>query len=149
MCRLYANNWAVGKFGYYLPWAIASGVLTAIAYGLLTTLGPHTSTGHWIGYQILFGAGRGFGLQMPIIAIQNLLAPAQIPVAMSLLMFSSTLGGALFLSFADTIFTNSLRSLLPKEAPGAKIEAVINAGAYGFRHAVSKADLPGVLRGKN
>lgn len=137
---------AVGLLGYYLPWSVASAVLMSVGYGLLSLLDPHTSTGRWIGFQILFGVGRGLGLQMPMVAIQNQLAPAEIASGMSLLVFSSTLGGALFLSFADTIFTNSLQSLLPNDAPTVSVEKVINAGAYGIRHAVSKSALPGVLR---
>ncbi|KAL9125225.1 MAG: hypothetical protein Q9175_008117 [Cornicularia normoerica] len=54
----------VGRLGYYLPWAIASGVLTSIGTGLISTFTPTTSTGTWIGYQILAGAGRGCGIQM-------------------------------------------------------------------------------------
>ena len=38
--------------------------LTAIGKGLISTLTPTTSTGTWIGYQILAGAGRGCGMQM-------------------------------------------------------------------------------------
>lgn len=137
---------AVGIFGYYLPWSVASAVLTAIGYGLTSTLDAHTSTGKWIGYQILFGLGRGVGLQMPLVAIQNTIAPAQIATAMSLMFFCSTIGGALFLSFADTIFTNSLRSLLPKQAPEVDAAAVIKAGAYGFRRVVPKPYLSEVLK---
>ena len=62
---------------------------------------------------------------------------------MSLLMFSSTIGGALFLSFANTIFTNSLRSLLPTVV---SIEKVVNAGAYGIRDVVSNSELTAVLK---
>ena len=137
---------AVGYFGYQLPWSIACAVLTSVGYGLMSTLDPHTSTGHWIGFQVLFGAGRGLGLQMPLIAIQNLLAPAQIPTAMSIITFSSTFGGALFLSFANTIFSNSLQTLIPQDAPGVDVHAVVNAGAYGFRRVVPDGDLLGVLR---
>lgn len=133
----------VSMLGYHLPWSVGSAVLAAIGYGLLTTLDPHTPTSHWVGFQILYGFGRGFGLQMALVAIQNLLAPAQIPVAMSLLMFSSTIGGALFLSFANTIFSNSLRSLLPASV---NLERVLNAGAYGVRNVVPKSELAGVLR---
>ena len=137
---------AVGKLGYYLPWCVASAVLTAVGYGLLSTLAPHTSTGKWIGYQILFGTGRGFGLQMPLVAIQNTLAPAQIPMAMSLIMFSQNFGGALFLGFSDTILTNSLRSLLKKDAPDVDIDAAVRAGAYRLRKVVPPASLPNVLK---
>jgi hypothetical protein len=49
--------------GYYLPWAVASGILTSIGGGLLSTLTPYTATGKWVGYQILAGAGRGAGFQ--------------------------------------------------------------------------------------
>jgi MFS family permease len=54
----------VGRLGYYLPWAVASGLLVSIANGLLSTLTTRSSTGKWIGYQIIGGAGRGCGLQM-------------------------------------------------------------------------------------
>ena len=54
----------VGRLGYYLPWAVASGLLVSIANGLISTLTPTSSTGEWIGYQIIGGAGRGCGLQM-------------------------------------------------------------------------------------
>ena len=137
---------AVGKYGFYLPWSVAGAVLAAVGYGLLSTLGPHTSTGKWIGYQILFGAGRGCGLQMPLVAVQNTLAPSQIPTATSLVIFAQNFGGALFLSFADTILTNSLRSLIPQDAPGVDPQTIVNAGAYGFRHAVPKQSVAGVLR---
>ena len=81
----------------------------------------------------------------PIVAVQNLLAPEQIPVAMALLMFAQTFGGALFLSFSGTIFTNSLKSLIPKYAPTVDAQAVITAGATGFRKLISGADLADML----
>jgi hypothetical protein len=54
----------VSKFGYYLLWSALSGVLTSIGLGLISTFTPQTSTGVWIGYQIIAGAGRRCGLQM-------------------------------------------------------------------------------------
>jgi hypothetical protein len=36
-------------------------VLAAIGAGLVTTFEEGTSTGKWIGYQILFGFGCGLG----------------------------------------------------------------------------------------
>jgi hypothetical protein len=50
--------------GYYLPWAVASGAVTAIGYGLISTFTPTTETAKWIGYQIVLGSGRGMGIQM-------------------------------------------------------------------------------------
>ncbi|KAL9639043.1 MAG: hypothetical protein Q9164_001178 [Protoblastenia rupestris] len=135
----------VGKLGYYLPVSLFGAVLIAIGNGLVATFDPGTSTGKWIGYQIILGAGSGGALQMPIIAVQNTLQPVQIPVAMALLMFSQTFGGALFLSFSDTIFENSLKTLIPEYVPSLRPEVVINAGANGFLKVISRSDLANVL----
>ena len=80
-----------------------------------------------------------------MIAVQNTLQPVQIPIAMALLMFSQTFGGALFLSFSDTIFTNSLKALIPTYAPSIDANTVINAGANGFRRLISSSNLRNVL----
>lgn len=54
----------VERLGYYLPFMLICGVLNAIASGLLSLLSPSTPTGKWVGYQILLGIGRGFGLSV-------------------------------------------------------------------------------------
>ena len=64
---------------------------------------------------------------------------------MALLMFSQAFAGALFLSFSAVIFTNSLKTLVPKYAPSVNPQTVINAGATGFRSLIKGADLAGVL----
>ncbi|KAJ5157256.1 major facilitator superfamily domain-containing protein [Penicillium canariense] len=136
----------IGKMGYYLPWAVACGVLSSIGNGLLSTLAQNTSTGKWVGYQIIAGAGRGAGFQTPLIAVQNTLPPSQISVGMSILMFAQTLSGAIFLTFADVIFSTGLKSTIPKDAPNVNPQVVIAAGATGIRDVVSNQDLPGVLK---
>lgn len=64
---------------------------------------------------------------------------------MALAMFFTTFFGALFLSFANTVLTNSLRSLVPHYAPKVSADTVIAAGATDLKSAVPAADLPGVL----
>ncbi|KAJ5591582.1 MFS multidrug transporter [Penicillium hispanicum] len=135
----------VERVGYYLPIIAGSAALMSVSNGLLSTLAPHTSTGKWIGYQILLGVARGLGLQMPIVAVQNAMPPPQIPIATALVVFSQTFAGALFLSLSDTIFTNSLKTLLPEYAPSVKPETVIDAGATGLRSQVSAAELANVV----
>ncbi|KAI5269649.1 MFS general substrate transporter [Aureobasidium subglaciale] len=136
----------VTKVGYYLPFSVTCGVLTAISCGLLSMLGPHTSMAKWIGYQILGGVGRGLGIQMPIVAVQNLLPKSQASVAMSILIFSQTFGGALFLAFAQTVFNTGLSSALKEYAPEVAAETILAAGATGVRGVVSGAVLPHVLQ---
>ena len=59
-----ANALTVNKVGYYVPVALFAAVLLSVGSGLMATFSPSTPTGKWIGYQILYGAGRGLGLQM-------------------------------------------------------------------------------------
>ncbi|KAJ5227232.1 uncharacterized protein N7469_007238 [Penicillium citrinum] len=136
----------IGKFGYYLPWAVFCGVATAIGNGLLSTLTPDTSTGKWVGYQIILGAGRGAGFQIPMLAIQNQLAASQVSIGMAILMFMQTLSGAVFLTFDDVIFSTGLKALMPQYAPNANTAAIIAAGATGMRDVTSSDDLSGVLK---
>ncbi|KIM97836.1 hypothetical protein OIDMADRAFT_203035 [Oidiodendron maius Zn] len=135
----------VGRLGYYLPWVIGGTALTAIGSGLMSTFTPTSSTGIWIGFQIISGFGRGSGLQMPVLAMQNSVKPAEVPVAMSLIIFFQNIGASLFLSFAQTTFSSGLVHALPIFAPDVNVQAVINAGASGFRNVVTQALLPGVL----
>jgi hypothetical protein len=82
----------------------------------------------------------------PIVAMQNSVKPSEIPVAMSLIVFFQNLGSSLFLSFDQTAFSNGLINALPGFAPGIDVEAVIQAGASGYRAVVPPALLPGVIR---
>lgn len=66
-------------------------------------------------------------------------------MAMALLMFSQSFFGALLLTFSDTIFTNSLKTLVPKYAPSVDPQTVINAGATEFRMMIHGTDLANVL----
>jgi MFS family permease len=52
--------------------------LTAQGSGLMTTFDPASRIAKWIGYQAIYGAGVGFGLQQPLIAIQTALPENQV-----------------------------------------------------------------------
>jgi hypothetical protein len=65
-----SNGPIVNRVGYYIPISLFSAVLVAVGGGLMSTFSPSTSTGKWIGYQIILGVGRGIGLQMV-----NLISP--------------------------------------------------------------------------
>lgn len=82
----------------------------------------------------------------PIIAVQNTLKLQQVPTAMAMIMFCQSFFSATFLSFADVIFNNSLRTIIPQQAPDINVKAVIQAGATAFRSVVPASDLQAVLR---
>ena len=52
-------NRPVSVLGYYLPFLLAGGAISAVGYGLLSTLSPTTSVAKWVGYQILYGVASG------------------------------------------------------------------------------------------
>ncbi|KAF2673519.1 efflux pump [Microthyrium microscopicum] len=137
----------VGKFGYYLPWAMACSVLFSIGSGLLTTLTPHSKTVEWVMYQVIAGFGRGCGLQIPIVAMQNDLPPQQQALGMALIGFAQTFGGAVFLVVAQLIFSHGLKSEIPKYAPEVNPQSIIDAGATKFRQFITPSQLPAVLEG--
>lgn len=55
---------AVTKIGYVIPVAVFSTVFLSIGTGLYSLLQPGSSSGKWIGFQILGGVGFGAGLQL-------------------------------------------------------------------------------------
>ncbi|KAF5871055.1 putative mfs multidrug transporter protein [Botrytis fragariae] len=140
-----ASGPIVGIVGYTIPIALFSSVLLSVGCGLFGTFTPHTSVGKWLGYQILYGVGRGLGIQMPILSVQKTVPPKTIPLAMALVTFSQSFGAALFLSLGETIYSNSFQTLIPQYAPGVNATKVIDAGATAFRGFLSGDELEGVL----
>ncbi|KAJ7661537.1 major facilitator superfamily transporter [Mycena polygramma] len=131
--------------GYYTPFMILSSVLMAVGAGLISTFGVHTGHAHWIGFQIIYGLGVGFGMQQPTIAAQAVLSLQDIPTGTSIMMFAQTLGGALFVSVAQNVFQNKLAAGLAASVPNVNPAIVLKAGATSLRTAIDAADLPAVL----
>lgn len=140
-----ASGGAVTLLGYYTPWMIASSILMSIGVGLLSTLEVDSGHAKWIGYQILYGFGLGFGMQQPLIAAQTVLKLDDVPVGTALIIFMQTLGGALFISVAQNIFTNRLVSNLLEQVPTLDPSIVLKTGATSLKHAVNVDLLPKVL----
>ncbi|OBR06534.1 Efflux pump [Colletotrichum higginsianum IMI 349063] len=136
----------IGKMGYYLPWALASSAIMLVGAGLTTTLTVQATVAQWVMYQFVAGFGRGCGMQTPVIAIQNTLPAKQIPLGMSLVIFTQTFGGSLALTIAQLVFNSCLKEAIPKFAPTANVDAITYAGATGFSSVVTPDELPGVLR---
>nr|GAT55039.1 major facilitator superfamily transporter [Mycena chlorophos] len=135
----------VTAFGYYTPFMILSSIFMAVGAGLITTF-KATGTGHlhWIGYQIVFGLGAGFGQQQPIMAAQTVLPLADVPTGTSLIVFLQILGASLFISVAQNVFTNELVAGLAT-IPDIDPKIVLNAGATTLRDAVPPRYVPAVL----
>ena len=130
--------------GYYVPFYYLCVVLSAIGAGLLTTW--QISTGHamWIGYQVIYGFGVGFGIQQSLITIQTVLPLKDIPTGTAMSMFFQLFGGALFVSVAQNIFNNRLLKQVVIYAPKVNPESLLHIGATNLAQSIPAASLPGV-----
>ncbi len=139
----------VTVLGYYTPYMILSSVLMAVGCGLMSTWKVDTGHAQWIGYQIIYGFGVGFGMQQALIMAQTVLHLDDVPVGTALIMFMQTLGGALFISVAQNIFTNRLVSNLARYVPTLNPSIVLKTGATSLKGAVDSSLLPAVLLAYN
>ena len=134
----------VTKIGYYTPFMIASSAIMSIGVGLITTWTPNTMHPQWIGYQILFGFGLGMGMQQASLAAQAVLSRKDARIGISLVMFCQQLGGAVFVSVGESVFTNQLVKGL-RNVSGVSPAVVVKTGATDIRHVVDPFNLHGVL----
>ena len=138
------------KIGYFTPWMYPAVVMSCIGAGLISTFTTTTGSPKWIGYQVLYGLGSGLGMQQPGVAAQTVLARKDVPTGVSLIFFVRTLGSSIFISIANNIFDNQLKSgidkLNLKDLTGA---IVTHIGATDLRRVIPVADMPAVLEQYN
>lgn len=139
----------ITKIGWYTPFVIAGSVLLSIGSGLVSTFTTTTSHEHWIGYQIIFGFGMGMSMQQTLVAVQTVLPKADIPTGTAIAMFSQTLGGALFISVAQNVFTNSLLTNLKEAVPGLDSRVVLATGATALQNVIPAEFLGAVQEAYN
>ncbi|KAI1479166.1 MFS general substrate transporter [Daldinia eschscholtzii] len=139
----------VQKTGYYLPEVVGGNALVAIGTGLTSTFSLATSDGEIIGYQILMGAGRGFILQLLVLAMQANVPREDASIASAYAMFSQLLGGAIFSAVAKTIFTSSIGTALHKFAPEIDPSLLINTGATEITKVIPSSQVEGALLAYN
>lgn len=129
-----------------MPFIIASAVLMPVGAGLLTTFSVGLAMSKWIGYQILIGFGVGFGFQQANVAAQVVLPMKDTPTGVAVVFSALFLGGTIFLSVAENIFTSHLRTYIEAaRIPGFDPEAVIRAGALEIRSLVPVEFLQEIL----
>ncbi|KAI1214518.1 putative MFS aflatoxin efflux pump [Annulohypoxylon truncatum] len=138
------NGIFVSKLGYYTPSMIIGTALMSVGAGLLTTLQQDTTTGKWIGYQILFGFGMGMCFQAPNLAAQTVLPTRDVPIGTSLVFFCQLLAGAIFLSVGQNVLDNQLLSRL-SGLPGFEPSMIEDNGATTLSSSLPAELLPTVL----
>ncbi|KAI7356019.1 MFS general substrate transporter [Hortaea werneckii] len=136
---------AVGRIGYYTPFAIASAIIMPIGAGLITTWTVQTGSPKWVGFQVLFGFGVGLGMQQATMAAQTVLRKQDVPTGVALLFFAQQLGGAIFVSVGQNVLNSKLVSGIVRLVPDLSPERILNTGATELRRIVPAHDLQAVL----
>jgi hypothetical protein len=138
------SGFAISKIGYYTPFFILCSLIMPVGAGLISTFTPETGHAKWIGYQVIFGIGLGFGALQQLNVVQTVLERSDIATGSALVTFARFLGSAVFLPVAQNIFLNSLISKLTN-LPGISPGAVTGNGATELRSLVSGDELNALL----
>ncbi|KAJ5466645.1 Efflux pump roqT [Penicillium diatomitis] len=139
----------VNMIGYYTPLMFLGSAFLTIGFGLCTTFHVHTNYGAWIGYQVIIGIGAGVGFQQCYNALQTVLSSTDLPVGISIITFSQSLSGALFVSIAQNVFQNRLVLNLTRYASSIDPAVVVQAGASNLAGKIPRSLLPSVLAAYN
>ncbi|XXH00679.1 hypothetical protein Hte_007029 [Hypoxylon texense] len=150
--------------GITAPYLLVAGVLATVGCGLLYTLAIGTSTGQWIGYQILAGVGFGLGFQLvessgghlkqaanlqdaqiPIVIAQAKSDPSDLASVTAMLIFFQVIGGAILISAAQSAFANTLIQRVVQTAPGVDPTRLVATGATMIRQVFPPDEIPGIL----
>ncbi|KAJ5658609.1 Aspyridones efflux protein [Penicillium longicatenatum] len=119
------------RFGYYVPFMWAGSVLYVVGSVLLFRLDADSSPGHYIGYQILAGAGCGMAIQVTFIAVQVVVSPHDMAHACNMEVLFRQLGSSIAISLAENIFLSSVTSPLEKIVPG-ESSSILTTGIRSF-----------------
>ncbi|KAK4127230.1 MFS general substrate transporter [Parathielavia appendiculata] len=130
--------------GYYNPFVLPSMVLFTVGSGMITTFALDSPLRVWFGYQVLAGMpfrgfpypanpiqglGIGVGFQTGVLVVQNSVSHEWIPQATACVQFFQSMGGAIFIAVAQTVFQNGLIEGIERDAPGIPPQIFINSGA--------------------
>lgn len=161
-----AAGGSIAHNGITTPLMLACAVIGTVSCGLLYTLDIGTSTGRWIGFQILAGAAYGTGFQVPIIHSQGNSKPEDLSATTAIITckfmklhfggYANTspncavfniLGGAVVLSSCQAGFTNRMLTVVTTNAPDIDIAIVLAAGATEIRSVFSADQVTAVVLG--
>jgi len=140
---------SITALGLYVPFTWLGSVIFVVGSGMIYTLKVNSSPGMWIGYQILAGAGAGACVQVPFIAVQVVLNKKDMPSGNAIAIFFNSLGGAISISIAQNIFSNTLIKQIPRFTKNIDPAKIIGAGATNIRAVTPPEQLPGVLGAYN
>ncbi|PVH92289.1 putative MFS transporter [Periconia macrospinosa] len=127
----------MGRTTLWIPPLMLGALVTVAGSAVVYTLNLSSSSGQWIGYQIIIGLGIGISMEVALVANQQQLAPDDITSMIGMTMFFELLGGVVFVSAGQALFTNGMLHSLRNLAPGLDGKGVVDAGPLRIRDAFS------------
>jgi hypothetical protein len=145
-----SGGFLTSLLGYYVPFAYLTVIFMSVGSGLLSTFTVSSGSPEWIGYQFLFGAGVGLGLQTAFAAPQCALPIEDIAIGTAIVMFLENLSAAIFVSVGQNVFSNQLKMNVQIHAPSVDTARLIDGGATEVRNLVTDETVyQAVLRAYN
>lgn len=125
----------MSKTGKYRPIHFFGFALMTIGFGLFSLLDKDSSTGKWVGYQILAGAGAGLVIPTLLPAIMAPLSEADTALATATWAFLRSFGLTWGTAIPAAIFNNRVAALAGRIAdPQVRAEVT---GGRAYEHAVA------------
>ncbi|KAJ6028407.1 hypothetical protein N7540_003983 [Penicillium herquei] len=137
---------AITRVGYFTLFLALGSAIFFIGSGLIYTLQVGTSSAKYLGYQVLLGLGQGLAIQIPVITGQAFSKPEDIAPVTAIVLFFQMMGGAVFISAAECVFSNRLLIALALDAPTVDASKVLSIGATALRSDFGSEVLPGILK---
>jgi MFS transporter, DHA2 family, glioxin efflux transporter len=158
--------------GIHNLFLISGPATAAVGSGLLMLLDDQSSSGRWIGFQVILGVGVGFCLTIPLMLSQVVVRTKDVSTAtriiictssarpalffllgfkmLTLSQASQSMGSAFLLPTTQVVFQNELVKALRKFVPDIDPRAVLSAGANSEAiSSLPKASLGGIVQSYN
>ncbi|KAF1936743.1 MFS general substrate transporter [Clathrospora elynae] len=140
-----ASGAIIGKTRYLQPYELLSGLLSTAGMALLYTLEVDSSLARYVGPQVLFGFGLGFGNQIPMTAVQGHSNPEDMASSSGLILMMQAISGTYFILIAGSLFANRMLDTSRVSYPALNAGQVISTGASEIQHVFQGEDLAAVL----
>ncbi|KAI1656409.1 MFS general substrate transporter [Daldinia decipiens] len=136
----------VMQLGLWNPFLLFGEAMVCLGGGLLSTLYPEISSGHWIGYQIFGGIGYSLASSISHLGMQASLPQDLVPVGASTLLSIISTSCAIFNAVGETVFQQRLEINLRCVVPSDVIKRIISVGATDIASVVNPDQLQPVVR---
>lgn len=127
-----AGGVGLSALNRFKPFMFASFSLIAISYGALTRLDQNSTTGYWVGWQIVAAAGIGTLMSVTLPAIQAPLAESEQATTSATWSFVRSFGGIWGVAIPTAIFNSQVNNLLGRVSDETFRDRLRDGGAYSL-----------------